>query len=469
MARLPIVSIVGRPNVGKSSLFNRIVGRRLAVVDDMAGVTRDRNYGEAMWSTNKFMIVDTGGLMPESKESIPQSINRQVEAAIEESAAIIFLTDATTGPTSSDLAVAKMLRKKCPEKVVLAVNKAESPSMINEVPMQIRLGLGEPFAVSAIHGQGIGDLLDSVMDIVRKNKERKPIHRSADLALAIIGRPNAGKSSLVNKLLNDERMIVDDVAGTTRDAIDSYLSYEGKTIRIIDTAGLRKKSSVSANVEYYSNLRALDSVSRSDVCALIVDTSNRLGEQDFKILAQVLKQKRGAVLVFNKWDIIEKDHKTFDQLVADTRKHFMETKYIPILSMSALTGQRVRTVIETALEVKERMTKRLPPAEMRDAFFAWIKEKPHPYQPGPERNVRFLGIKQTSAVHPHFVVFCINPEAVLPAYRRFLVNQFQDTYDFAGCPVVFEFKPIAKSQSHGHSSGGEGSGGESHDHGEYDS
>jgi len=444
LARLPIVSIVGRPNVGKSSLFNRIVGRRLAVVDDMPGVTRDRNYSEAVWQTHKFMIVDTGGLMPESKDSIPVAINVQVQAAIEESAAIIFLTDATTGPVDTDLIVARMLRKACPEKVIVAANKAESPSALTDVPEHIKLGLGDPIAVSAIHGQGIGDLLDGVLKIFKQSRARPQVHRNADLSLSIIGRPNAGKSSLVNKLLDDERMIVDDVAGTTRDAIDSYLEYEGKTIRIIDTAGLRKKSQVHDNVEYYSNLRALDSLNRADVCALMVDTSNRLGEQDFKILAQVLKARKGAILIFNKWDLIEKDHKTFDELVVDTRHNFVETRHIPILSMSALTGQRARTVLATALEIQERMSKRVPPAEMRDAFFSWLRAKPHPFQPGKE--FRFLGLKQTGASHPHFVFFCVNPENVAPAYRRFLTNKFHDTWDFSGCPVTFEFRSMTRGK-----------------------
>ena len=457
MARLPIVSIVGRPNVGKSSLFNRIVGRRLAVVDDQPGVTRDRHYSEAQWLNTKFMLVDTGGMVPESREVMASLVNEQVEAAIQESSAIIFLTEALPGPTDIDLVVARMLRQRCPEKVILAVNKSESPSAEMEVPMHIQLGLGDPLAVSAIHGYGVGDMLEAIINVLKAADEHQEFHREDDLAIAIIGRPNAGKSSLVNTLLRQDRMIVDSVAGTTRDAIDSYFHYDEKTIRIIDTAGLRKKAQVNENVEYYSNLRALDSVDRADVCVLMVDTANRLGEQDFKILTQINKQRKGVILCFNKWDAIEKDIKTFDKLVKDTRHNFMETKHIPILSVSALTGQRVTTIIDAAIAIKEKMTRRLPPAELSDTFFSWIKHSPHPYIP--VHPVRFLGIKQKQGKdHPHFTLFCVNPESVLPAYRRFLLHKFHETWDFLGCPIVFEFQTMGRSTKKRHYGAGEGEG-----------
>ncbi len=443
MSVLPVVSIVGRPNVGKSSLFNRILNRRIAVVDDTPGVTRDRNYFETSWGGHDFNIVDTGGLMPTSRESIPAEIDAQVAIAIEESTAIIFLVEAQPGPTDLDLLIAKQLRKKCQGKIILTVNKSESQEARNEAHRHVSLGCGDPMPISALHGMGVGDLLDKVCSVISQNKKQEePQEEELVLSLAVIGRPNAGKSSFVNKLLNDNRMIVNDAPGTTRDAIDSAMTYKDMRIKLIDTAGLRKKAQVHNDIEYYSNLRALGSVRRCDICVLLIDSTRKLGEQDLKIVSHVIKQKKGLVICWNKWDIIEKDEKTFDTFVSEAKRTYMEIHFAPMISISALTGQRVTGVLDIAVEVKNRMKKRVKPSELRDNLFSWIKVHPHPFISS--KQVRFLGIKQVDANYPAFSFFCSNPENIVPSYKRFLINKFQETYNYSGCPIIFYFKSAGR-------------------------
>lgn len=439
LIHLPIVSIVGRPNVGKSSLFNRIVRQKIAVVDDMPGVTRDRNYMEASWCGQLFVLADTGGLIPTAKDSIPVEIHKQVAIAVEESAAIIFLVDGLVAPTDFDLLIAQHLRKKCPEKVVLTVNKTESHEARHEAQQYRQLGCGEPLCISALHGFGVGDLLDAVKERIVINKPAVISEQLETAAsIAITGRPNAGKSSLVNKLLKDERMIVDTIPGTTRDAVDSFIIHQGQRLRLIDTAGLRKKAQVHDTVEYYANLRALDAIKRSDICLLLIDTAQDIGEQDCKILRQIQKYRKGTVVCWNKWDSVHKDEKTFDKLVAETKKRYKEMRYMPMISISALTGQRVGVILDTALAVKNRMEKRITPPLLRQNFFDWVKTTPHPFIAS--KQVRFLGIKQQPVNHPHFSVFCTNSDIIQPSYIRFLTNKFQDTFDFSGCPVVLDFR-----------------------------
>jgi len=436
---LPVVSIVGRPNVGKSSLFNRILRKRVAVVDDMPGVTRDRNYRETAWNRSAFNLVDTGGLIPSSKESIPAEIHIQVDIAIEESAAIIFLVEASVLPTEVDLLIAKRLKKQCREKVILVANKADAKGASGELYHYLALGLGEPVSISALHGKGVGDLLDRIVEIIRDYRPKAtPPQEEISLSLAIAGRPNAGKSSFVNKLLGSKRMIVDDQPGTTRDAVDSIMTYTNLKIRLIDTAGLRKKSHVDTNTEYYCNLRALESIKRCDICVLLVDTAAGIGEQDLKILTYVQEQKKGVVVCWNKWDLVEKDHKTFDALVAETKRSCKEMQYIPMVSTSALTGQRVLHVIDRALLIQQNMTRQIGQSDLTELFFDWKKTHPHPFTP--TKQVRFLGIKQMHDSYPHFVVFCTNHNSVFPSYERFLINKLYETADFSGCPLVLSFK-----------------------------
>ena len=449
----PVVSIVGRPNVGKSSLFNRIIGKRIAVVDDFAGVTRDRNYYSAQWCGVPFLIVDTGGLIPNVHEALPEAIHEQVNIAIKESDAVLFMVDAGTGPTDLDLLVAKQLRR-ISEKVILVVNKAESASVIYDLDSYRALGVGAPFPISALHGKGVADLLDSVLEIISRESEEPVIEEvDSNLKLAIIGRPNAGKSSLVNKPLGRNRMIVDDKPGTTRDAIDSELDYNGRKVTLIDTAGLRKRARVKQDMEYYSNLRALSSIERCDICVLIVDVTGEIGVQDLRILKKVIEMHKGVLLCWNKWDLKEKDHRTFDQLVAETRREFMELKWIPMLSISALSGQRVNTVIEYALKIKERMEFRVPSSEFENQVFNWVRAHPHPAIP--ENPVRFLGARQIGAPYPLFRFFVTNPDEITPGYIRFLSNKIYEQYDFEGCPLTLEFRPIKKQKKIGAYQSGE--------------
>jgi GTP-binding protein len=431
--------------VGKSSLFNRILGRRAAVVDDVAGVTRDRNYMRAAWNGIEFTLVDTGGLIPNLREAIPEAIREQVDIAVRESAAVLFVVELGTGVTDLDQLIAKRLRQAFSSKTILVVNKAESARAAYELPAYMQLGLGKPRAVSALHGTGVGDLLEDALEVAQRSAAEGggTAIDAEGLRVAIVGRPNAGKSSLVNKLLRQNRMIVDSVPGTTRDAVDSPLEIDGRKIILIDTAGLRKKARVKKkDLEYYSNMRALDSIDRCDVCVLVVDVSVGIGVQDMRILRKIFESRKGAVLAWNKWDILPKDHKTFDNLVADVRHEYQELRNVPMISLSALTGQRVSSLMDVVFGVKGRIGASVGGAEFENRVFDWVRAHPHPVTPGKE--VRFLGARQISAAFPLFRFFVTHHDLVAASYERFLANKIYDTYDFAGCPVVLEFRPIAK-------------------------
>ncbi|MFP4164662.1 MAG: ribosome biogenesis GTPase Der [Chitinispirillaceae bacterium] len=447
MSKYPIISIVGRPNVGKSSLFNRILRKRVAVVDDFPGVTRDRNYVKASWDEAEFILVDTGGLIPSVHESIPEAIHEQVNVAMEESAVVVFVVEAGTGITDLDLLIAKQLRRSFASKTILAVNKAESSKVLYDIDSFRTLGLGDPYPVSALHGKGVGDLLDEALSIARESFE-EPFgaeEEPEELKVAIVGRPNAGKSSLVNKFLRQNRMIVDSKAGTTRDAVDSQLQYGDRTVVLIDTAGLRKKSHVKEDMEYYSNLRAIDSIERCDVCILMVDVSRGVGVQDLRILRKAFETRKGVVLALNKWDLLSKDHKTYDNLIAEIRHEYNDLKYVPVISVSALTGQRTEGLLKQVFEVRERMEKKLGAAEFENQIFEWVRVHPHPINPGKE--VRFLGAKQVKVPFPLFRFFVTNPQEVSAGYVRYLTKRINEKYDFTGCPVVLEFRPIARGRS----------------------
>ncbi len=439
MAKLPVVAVVGRPNVGKSTLFNRILRRKIAVVDDQPGVTRDRNYMETNWAGVDFTLIDTGGMMPDSKEAFAAEINRQVEIAVSEADVVLFLVAADLEPTDLDIEIAKRFRKVCAEKIVLVVNKAESNFQQASIGSYWALGLGEPMAISALHGMGVGDVLDKVLEKAQEHFDPNGEgYEDYDIKIAVVGRPNAGKSSLVNKLLGDERVIVTEIAGTTRDSIDTSLEYNGHHVKLIDTAGLRKKGQVKDDVEYYSNLRSLGSIHRADVVVLLVDTDRKLEDQDMKIVSHVIKERKGLIICWNKWDLIEKTHKTFDDLVKATKDDYKDLVNIPMLSISALTGKRVKDVLELAINVRDNMALMLNRSELEDNFFNWIKRWPHPFLI--REQVRFLGIKQQRDLFPHFVVFCTNPQNVSESYKRFLANKIYEKYKFVGCFVKFEFK-----------------------------
>ena len=434
-----IVSIIGRPNVGKSSLFNRIIGKRVAVVDDMPGVTRDRHYHDAAWNGCSFMLVDTGGLEHAAHEGMAREIDKQVLIACEESDVILFLVEAIVGPTDLDVLIAKRLRKQDKSKVVLVVNKAESKQATFEMAAFFKLGFPEVFPVSSIHGKGVGDLLDRVAELLRQVK--KPVAITIDKddcpRIAIVGRPNAGKSSLLNRLVKQERMIVSAAPGTTRDSIDTEIEYKGSPIVLIDTAGLRKKSHVDDDVEYYCNIRALESVKRSDLCLLMVDAEGGIQEQDLRIVKHIQANRKGFVLCWNKWDLVEKDHTTFDHIVAQSRKTYRELKHVPMVSISALTGQRASLVLDRALEVYARMTATVPLEDLREKVKEWVKVHPHPVTAN--EAVQITGCDQFLARYPVFRFFAKNARNARESYKRYLANKIYETYDFDGCPISIEF------------------------------
>jgi GTP-binding protein len=444
---LPIVSIVGRPNVGKSCLFNRILGKRVAVVDDFSGVTRDRNYRNTVWNRCAFSLVDTGGLVPSSADGMARDIEKQVTIACEEADAIIFLVDAKTGVTDTDLAIAHRLRRPGRGKVFLVINKSESRQSLYDLGAFMRLGLGEGSPVSALHGYGVGDLLDDVCAHLKKaaGKRAKPDavpDEEGTLRIAVVGRPNAGKSSLVNKLIGADRMIVRPDPGTTRDSIDSPMEYKGTRLSLIDTAGLRKKATVKDDLEYYCNLRAIASIERCDIAVLLVDAVQGLGEQDHKIVRKIIDMRKGLLVCFNKWDIAPKTHTTFDKLVARTRDGSMEFHHAPMLSISAKTGQRVASVLDKAIEIYSRMNARVNENELWALMQEWIQAHPHPITSN--RRVVISGIRQGHATYPLFLVHSTNPRVAIPAYKRYIANKIHDTYDFTGCPVVVEFVPAQR-------------------------
>jgi GTP-binding protein len=411
----------------------------IAVVDDMPGVTRDRHYHDAAWNGCGFMLVDTGGLEHATEEGMAREIDKQVLIACEESDVILFLVEAIVGPTNLDVLIAKRLRKQDKSKVILVINKAESKQATFEMGAFFKLGFPEVFPVSSIHGKGVGDLLDSVVELLRQVK--KPIVTTIDkidcLRIAIVGRPNAGKSSLLNRLVNQERMIVSDAPGTTRDSIDTEIEYKGSSIVLIDTAGLRKKSHVDDDVEYYCNIRALESVKRSDLCLLMVDAADGIQEQDLRIVKHIQTNHKGFILCWNKWDLVEKDHTTFDHLMAQTKKTYRELRHIPMVSISALTGQRSTHVLDLAMEVYARMTATVPLNDLREKVKEWIKLHPHPVTAN--ESVQITGCDQFLARYPVFRFFAKNARNARASYKRYLENKIYETYDFDGCPVVIEF------------------------------
>jgi GTPase len=440
-----IVSIVGRPNVGKSSLFNRIIGHTIAVVDDHPGVTRDRHYHDARWNNCGFTLVDTGGLDYSEKEGMIKEITRQATTACEESDVILFMVEAGTSVTDPDTIIAKRLRKLNPDKVILVINKTESKQAILETGAFVSLGLGEGFPISALHGKGVGDLLDEICKRLKASKnlvKKVEIDEDNALRIAIVGRPNAGKSSIVNKLLNDDRMIVSPVPGTTRDSIDTAMKFEGKPVVLIDTAGLRKKANVHDDVEYYCNIRAIESIKRCDICVLMIDSTQGLEEQDMKIVRHIVKMKKGILLCWNKWDIRTKDHKTFDHLVSATRESYMELRHVPMISISALTGQRVNRVIAEAIKIKEKMAAMVDAEDLYAKMKEWVQLQPHPVTAN--EPVRIFSCEQLPVSHPLFRIYSTNAKNARASYKRYLANKIYETYNFDGCPVVIEFRDVEK-------------------------
>lgn len=429
--KMRLVAIVGRPNVGKSTLFNKIIGKRMSIVDDTPGVTRDRIYAKGEWLNHEFMLVDTGGIEPESKDVILSQMREQAQLAIDSADVIIFVADIKTGMTASDQSVAQMLQKSG-KPIVLCVNKCDG---LGENPPEIyefyNLGLGDPIAVSSVHGHGTGDLLDAVFenmpDIDGESEEDDTVK------VAIIGKPNAGKSSLVNKIAGENRVIVSDKAGTTRDAVDTPVTVDGKQYLLIDTAGIRRKSRVNDNVEKYSVLRAYMAVDRADVCVIMIDATEGFTEQDSKIAGYAHEQGKASVVAINKWDAIEKDDKTMQEFTKKLQVDLSFMSYAPLVFISAKTGQRIDKLFQLIDYTVEQNARRISTGRLNELLsYATARVQP-PSDKG--KRLKLYYLTQPSVKPPTFVCFCNKKELFHFSYQRYIENQIREAFGLDGTPV----------------------------------
>ncbi|MCA1063196.1 ribosome biogenesis GTPase Der [Rossellomorea sp. AcN35-11] len=425
----PVVAIVGRPNVGKSTIFNRIVGERISIVEDVPGVTRDRIYSSAEWLTHEFNIIDTGGIELGNEPFLDQ-IRQQAEIAIDEADVIVFLTNGREGVTAADEIVAKILyRSKKP--VVLGINKIDNPEMREMIYDFYSLGFGEPYPISGSHGLGLGDLLDEVVKNFKHEDEEE--YAEDVIKFSLIGRPNVGKSSLVNALLGEDRVIVSNVAGTTRDAIDSSYTYDGQDYVIIDTAGMRKKGKVYETTEKYSVLRALRAIERSDVVLSVIDGEEGIIEQDKKIAGYAHDAGRAVVIVVNKWDAVDKDDKTMDKWEKNIREHFQFLDYAPIVFLSAKTKKRIHTLLPIINTASENHAMRVQSSVLNEVVMDAVAMNPTPTDNG--KRLRIYYATQVAVKPPTFVVFVNDPELMHFSYERFLENRIRDAFGFEGTPI----------------------------------
>lgn len=430
----PTVALVGRPNTGKSTLFNRLVGGREAIVSDQAGTTRDRHFGDATWNGRDFWIVDTGGLVPDSQETMDKAIRAQVERAVTEADLVLLLVDGRDGLNPIDADIAKRLRQSG-AKVMLAVNKLDELREQDARHGFHELGLGEPWPVSASTGKGTGDLLD---EIVKQLPDMPAVEDPTEIRIAVVGRPNAGKSSLVNKLLGEERLVVTPIAGTTRDAIDSRMSYHGRTLTFVDTAGLRRKAKVESDLEFYSNIRTERAIDRADVCVLVVDAERGLHNQDLRIASHAWDRGAGLVIVVNKWDLVEeKDANTAKrgQEMLVEKAPFLE--FVPFVYGSALTGQRIRKLLDVVLEVADNRDRRITTHQVNEVLQSLVEKNAPSQQPG--EAVKLLFASQINIKPPEFAIVTNRPDEIPESYQRYLVRGFREAWGFKGAPIRVKY------------------------------
>ncbi|KRN92854.1 GTP-binding protein EngA [Lactobacillus amylovorus DSM 16698] len=425
---LPVVAIVGRPNVGKSTLFNRIINQRLAIVEDKPGVTRDRNYAQAEWMGHKFDLIDTGGITWEGGK-IEEEIRAQAEIAIEEADVIVMLTSVVNHMTDLDERVAHLLYRT-QKPVILAVNKADNPEQRNDIYDFYSLGLGDPIPVSSSHGTGIGDLLDAIVD---KFPEDKDTQAEDVISFSVIGRPNVGKSSIVNKLLGEDRVIVANEEGTTRDAVDTPFTKDGVKFKVVDTAGIRRRGKVYEKTEKYSVLRAMSAIERSDVVLLVLDASTGIREQDKHVAGYAHEAGRGIIIVVNKWDLPKKNSTSAKEFEREIKEEFQYLDYAPILFVSAKTGQRLDQIPSMVKEVYDNQNQRIQSSVLNDLLLEASKLVPTPMVKG--KRLRVYYMTQVSTNPPTFVVFVNDPELMHFSYERFLINQLRQNFDFTGTPI----------------------------------
>ena len=432
---MPLVAIVGRPNVGKSTLFNRILGKRQAIVEDVAGVTRDRNYGAASWMGRDFTLVDTGGLDPLVEDGLFTLTREQAMVAIEEADVILFVLDTRAGMAPADDEVAKILRRT-EKPVLLVANKSEGSTRELEASEFYRLGLGQVFTISALHGTGVADLLDELIYNLPE-KETVP-EEEHDLRIAVIGKPNSGKSTLINKILGHDRVLVSEVPGTTSDTVDSLVQRNGRRYLLVDTAGVRRKAKIRSVIEHFSVLRMLSAVERCQVCVLLVDSSEGLVDQDLRIAGLVNERGRGLVICLNKWDLVKKDHRTFDETVKDIREKLFFFPQIPVISISGLTGLRVDRVFDSVDQVFQEACRELTTRQVN----ATLEKAVEGHQPHLVRGQRlkFYYATQVGINPPSFVIFTNRPKDIKDSYTRYIEKVFRQEHGFAGTPIRLIFK-----------------------------
>lgn len=430
------VAILGRPNVGKSTLFNRIIRKREAIVDDQPGVTRDRKYASAEWAGIEFTLVDTGGFIPNSDDLFETAIRQQVRYAIHEAAVVIFLTDVVSGITPLDTEIASLLLKSGVP-VILTVNKVDNAERREDISQFYRLGLGDPYPVSAISGREVGDFLDAVVALLptKTSSFTEPIER---MQLAILGRPNVGKSSLVNAILGQEKLIVTEMPGTTRDSIDTLFRYQKEEIVLIDTAGLRKRARVKENIEYFSTVRTAHVLRRCDVAVVLIDATQSFADQDKKVIAELIENRKGIVIGVNKWDLMDKETNTAREMELEMKHSFRELAYIPILFISAKTKQRVFRLLDVTLSVFNERKRKIKTSEL-NKFLQDALAKNHPPAYG-TKYVKINYVAQTRVAPPVFTFFCNEPRGIKNEYKNYLENQFRMRFGFLGVPIGFRFR-----------------------------
>ena len=429
----PLVAIVGRPNVGKSTLFNKISGDRISIVEDIPGVTRDRIYSDASWLDKNFTLVDTGGIEPNSKDEILAKMREQAQLAIDMADVVVMMVNVKDGVTANDHEVAQMLMK-AKKKIVLAVNKVDNPG---EPPLEFyefyNLGLGDPVAISSVNGLGIGDLLDEITDLFPPDADLS--EDEDEIKVAVIGRPNAGKSSLINKIMGEERVIVSNIAGTTRDAIDTHYEKNGDKFLFIDTAGMRKRGKVDESIERYSVIRSLAAIDRSDVCVIMIDGTEGIAEQDTKIAGYADNQGKACIFVINKWDIVEKNDKTMNEFKRRLREVFAFMSYASMMFISAKTGQRVDRLLEEIKKVNEQHKRRITTGMLNDVINEAVNKQQPPSDKG--KRLRIYYGTQASVAPPTFVLFVNDKNLFHFSYRRFIENQIRENFGFEGTPIRF--------------------------------
>lgn len=428
---MSLLAIVGRPNVGKSTLFNRLVGMRQAIVDDTAGVTRDRHYGRCEWCGREFSVVDTGGYTTNSEDVFESAIREQVQIAIEEADVVLFMVEAATGVTDYDSEIADVLRRSR-KPVVLCVNKVDSGEKMYDAYQFYSMGLGELYSISAANGSGTGDLLDAVVKLLPEEVEVEDKYAGLP-RITIVGKPNVGKSSLTNALLGVERNIVTPVAGTTRDSIETYYNKYGYEFMLVDTAGIRKKGKVHEDLEFYSVMRSIRAIEHSDICIMMIDATTGMEAQDMNIFNLILRNRKGCVLVVNKWDLFIKDSNTMKEYTQGLRARLAPFDDVPIIFTSVLKMQRIQDVLNAATEVYANYSQKIPTARLNEALLPVIEETPPPAWKGKYVKVKY--ITQLPTKFPAFAFFCNLPQYVREPYKRFLENQLREHFNLRGCPV----------------------------------